>query len=540
MDWGIDPERVRELTAVAQARRLSARETELFAVQITGGGANADIPLWDMLTVLFALGHLSGDPGQDTRRNSRQTPRDWALTCLFDQSEMSLQALRRAGTRSLTAAGARIACGPAGVEVAYAARAGDEGPPRSFGWPRIRLALALADFLFGSAAPKQGLPDGLGALSIGLDAVFDAGVFDHALLKRAIQEPARFMRGWRRRHLPLQAFADLVREREAFLAARGRTRVGRDLDADDALALWSFTREREATWTYARFLEKLAALAREERQGAGRRGFIDAMSMDDLAGAEPAHDPEEALLAWLDMARGQLGQTSPEPQPAPPSHPPALHPPAGGNPYDEEQDGPELAEERSVLALLQLPDAPKFLTGEQRQQIAALLGLMPLAHDLPLALLRAQATRDWENRLIEATRRGTGGGRGPVDTAPPPFDYRGEVEGLAAHAERLRQLVLAGAALGAAGPLDADRQEGLAILRKLQRDRASFRLEDGELAQIFTEAQGALLTVSRTLRQIARRGQAFAARVDLQRQGRDDQTAFINILARRLPAEAKT
>jgi hypothetical protein len=527
MDWGLDPERIAELNAIAEGRRFSARETEAFVLNIAGGGAQADIPLWDLLTVLFALGALTAQP--------RMGPRDAAIGCLLDQSESLFRPLRGAAGKRAEAAGARASAGPAGLELAFAG-SGD-APPRAFAWSRIRMCLALGDFLFMSGSPKAGQPDGLGALSIALDVVFGADRFDEGVLKRAIQEPARFMRAWRRRHLPLQAFADLVREREAWLAARGRTRVNRDLDADDILSLWGESRAAGATWTYARFLEKLACLAREERMGAGRRSFMDAASIDDLAGFEPSSNPEDALLEWLDLARSGVAQDAGLP-PSPAEAIAANDDGGGDGPYEIEHDGPELAEERSVLALAQLPEQPKMLTGEQRAQIAAVLGLMPLAGELPLAVLRAQSTREWENRIIEASRRGAG--RAAVDTSPPTFDYAGEIAGLSAHHERLAQLVSIGVSLGAPGPLNADRAAGEAALRKMQRDRASFRIEPAELALIFARSQGQLLTVSRALREVARRAEAFGERHDLNRRQREDQALFASILAMRAPAGSQT
>lgn len=529
VDWGIDPKGVSELNAVAQARRFSARESELFVLAVTGGGANADIPLWDLLTIAFALGWLTS--------KGRYGPRDAALNCLLDQTEAPLLGLRRGQEIAVDAAGARIVGGPRGLDVTFA---GDDGSAtRSFAWSRVKMCLGLGDFLFMSASPKQGQPDGMSSLNVALDAVFGSRVFDQQLLKRGIQEPARFMRAWRRRYLPLQAFAELVRHREAFLAERSRTQANRDLDADDVLALWSFSRARGATWPYARFLEKLASLVREERQSAGRRSFMDAASLDDLAGHEPFHNPEDAILEWLDLSRAQISAGI-EPSPAPEARLPKPANDAGlpaDNPYVEE-DGPELAEERSVLALMQLPENPKFLTGEQRQQIANVLCLQPVAYDLPLALLRAQATREWENRLVEATRRAAGSGRAGVNTAAPVFDYKTELETIGEHAERAGQLVQVGFALGAPGAIRPDRELGLAVLKKLQRDRASFRLEQTELAQIFTEVQGPLLTVSRALQQITRRGDAFAARTDLARQARIDQGAFATILSQPGAAES--
>jgi hypothetical protein len=538
MDWGIDPERVAELAAIAEARRFSARESEAFILAVTGGGAHADMPLWDLLTILFGLGHLTA--------SRRMGPRDAAIGALLDQSEMPWRALRREAAPSLTAAGARISAGPAGLTVAFAGVPAlrlvgtDDGgpqPTRDYSWSRVRMCLAIGDFLFMSAAPRPGQPDGLSALSMGLDAVFGAARFDEALLKRAIQEPARFMRVWRKQHLPLQAYAELVRLREAWFAEQGRTRVNRDLAADDVLALWQATREGGATWPYARFLEKLACLTREERMGAGRRSFMDAAPIDDVHGADWAHNPEDALLEWLDLARDAVGQGHATPgEHAPPEAPADAERDEDGSPYDAERDGPELAEERSVLALAQLPDQPKMLTGEQRAGVAAVLGLLPLAAELPLALLRAQASREWENRLIEQRRRGAE--RAAVDTAPPPFAYFDEVAALAAHRDRLAQLVAIGVVLGAPGPAGLDLTAADAALKKLQRDRASFRMEAAELALIFTRAQGALLTVSRALGRITKPAEALATKTDLGAAGRRDRELFITILTSGLPEKA--
>ena len=76
MDWGIDPARVAEISTIASSRRFSARDTEKFVLAITGGGSeNADLPLWDMLQVLFSLGALTANP--------RMPARDAAIGCLL-------------------------------------------------------------------------------------------------------------------------------------------------------------------------------------------------------------------------------------------------------------------------------------------------------------------------------------------------------------------------------------------------------------------------------------------------------------------------
>ena len=198
MDWGIDPARVAEISTIASSRRFSARDTEKFVLAITGGGSeNADLPLWDMLQVLFSLGALTATP--------RMPARDAAIGCMLDESGILLRPLRQEGPVRASFAGATIEASAAEIVLCYGGKG--EAKTRSFSWSRIRRALGLADFLFAAEADERS-EGGLVALRTALDAVFALSSFDEDGMKRAVQEPARFMRAWRRRHLPLLAFAD--------------------------------------------------------------------------------------------------------------------------------------------------------------------------------------------------------------------------------------------------------------------------------------------------------------------------------------------
>jgi hypothetical protein len=516
MQWGMDPARVAELKAIAEARRFSVRETERFVLAITGT-AQADMPLWDLLVILFALGHLAATP--------RMAPRDASIACMLDEGGHCFAPLRRAVHQPRSVLGATIAAGPASLDITFADAAGDaQGSSRSYAWSRVRLCLALGEVISMAQLPDTlvgGTPrDGMTVVAEALSQIFEAPRFGHALLKQAIKGPARFMRGWRQAYLPLQAYAELVRAREAWLALVGRGHATRTLDSDDVLALWRFTRQRGATWTYARFLEKLSSLLREERMQAARRGFMAAGSLDDLSDAalgstQPDLD-EAALLATLDGT----GEAE------------AVEPAAGPAGQSGDGEPPLLAEEPALLALLALPAEPKLLTGEQRARLAATLCLLPLAAELPLTLLRANASRNWENRLVEASRRrGATGVRAAVDTAPPTFDYAGELVALSVQETQTTQLVDIAELLTQAMPSGPRHDAAAAHLQKLQRDRASLRLPLAELALILARHHGGLLLVRRAMNRIHRSAQAFGVRHDLQAQALADQHWFSLVLA---------
>ncbi len=204
------------------------------------------------------------------------------------------------------------------------------------------------------------------------------------------------MRAWRRRYLPLQAFAELIRHREAFIAELKR---GRDFGPEEVFELWRFAIGRGETWSFTRYAEKLAALMREERTDVERRAFLAPVAMDAMTVGEPSENPEAAIIDWLDR----------EEEPDIPD-PPIVERPEEG----EGEDGEERFTDRTMSALNALPDAPKLLTKEERRQAAAALALLPVAHEQPHTLLRAVGVAPWENRLVEATRRGRMDGQAPV------------------------------------------------------------------------------------------------------------------------------
>eukprot|EP01042_Synura_sphagnicola_P033941 gene33941-43545_t len=160
MDWGIDPARVAEISTIASSRRFSARDTEKFVLAITGGGSeNADLPLWDMLQVLFSLGALTANP--------RMPARDAAIGCMLDEGGILLRPLRQEGPVRTVLAGATIEASAAEIVLSYGGK-GDV-KTRSFSWSRIRRALGLADFLFAAEADERS-EGGLVALRTALDA----------------------------------------------------------------------------------------------------------------------------------------------------------------------------------------------------------------------------------------------------------------------------------------------------------------------------------------------------------------------------------
>lgn len=518
MDWGIDPARVAEISTIASSRRFSARDTEKFVLAITGGGSeNADLPLWDMLQVLFSLGALTANP--------RMPARDAAIGCLLDESGILLRPLRQEGPVRAVLAGATIEASAAEIVLSYAAGKG-EAKTRSFSWSRIRRALGLADFLFAAEADERS-EGGLVALRTALDAVFALSSFDEDGMKRAVQEPARFMRAWRRRHLPLLAFADLIRQREAFLNASGRRERQREFDPDDLVSLWSFALLHGETWSFARFAERFSALMREERSSIGRRDFMAPASMETLMARQPSENPEEALIAWLDH-QAILGELED-------------HEPEEDDELEDEEDEDGVLRERVYAALMRLPAEPKFLNKEEREAIGRALAILPLAHEQPLTLVRSRAVAPWENRLVEASRRVAGSNRGQVDQSPEPFDYPGIAAGLAALGRRLDELLLIGTALEALeGPQsEAATAEGQKLLRRWRHDRASFRIDDAKLALIFARHGGALRTVAAALHRINRQQKRFGETTDLAAQAASDEARFTDVFSQRYQGRSK-
>ncbi len=516
MDWGIDPARVAEISTIASSRRFSARDTEKFVLAITGGGSeNADLPLWDMLQVLFSLGALTA--------TARMPARDAAIGCMLDESGILLRPLRQDGAVRVVLAGATVEASAAEIVLSYGGK-GDV-KTRSFSWSRIRRALGLADFLFAAEADERS-EGGLVALRTALDAVFALSSFDEDGMKRAVQEPARFMRAWRRRHLPLLAFADLIRQREAFLNASGRRERQREFDPDDLISLWSFALLHGETWSFARFAERFSALMREERSSVGRRDFMAPASMETLMARQPSENPEEALIAWLDHQAilGELEQEEPD---------------EDEEPEEEDEDG--VVRERVYAALMRLPAEPKFLNKEEREAIGRALAILPLAHEQPLTLARSRAVAPWENRLVEASRRVAGSNRGQVDQSPEPFDYPGIAASLAALGRRLDELLLIGNALEAIeGPeSEAATAEGQKLLRRWRHDRASFRIDDAKLALIFARHGGALRTVAAALHRINRQQKRFGETTDLAAQAASDEARFTDVFSQRYQGRSK-
>ncbi|AMJ61793.1 hypothetical protein [Bosea sp. PAMC 26642] len=508
MDWGIDPARVAEISQVASSRRFSARDTEKFILAITGGGSeNADMPLWDMLQVLFALGALTAGRGMG--------PRDAAIACMLDETGMLLRPLRQERPVAVTLAGVAVESSATELTLAMG-----PGKTRTFSWNRIRRGLGLADFLFAAEAPGK-TESGLVALRGALDIVFSDSDFGDDCLKRAVQEPARFMRAWRRQHLPLLAFADMIRQREAYLHEQGRRDRGREFDPDDLMSFWSFALQNGETWSFARFAERFCALLREERAGVGRRDMLAPVAIETLMGNQPSENPEEALIAWLDhqAALGDDDEIDIGEDDEPPE--------------DEDEQDEDGLRERVSLALSRLPAEPKFLNKEEREAVGRALALLPIAHEQPLTLVRSRAVAPWENRLVEATRRAVGSLRGDVDQSMEPFDYPGIGEGLAALCRRFDELLLIGWALGAIKGTanDAVAAEGPKLLKRWRHDRASFRMEDAKLALIFARHESGLRTVAGALHRIVRQQRRLRETTDLAAQAERDASRFGAVFA---------
>jgi hypothetical protein len=501
MDWGIDPERVAEVAEIIRNRKLPAADAEKLVLAIVGGGGeNVDQPLWDLAQILFCLGHLARQP--------RLGPRDAATACLLDESGLLTAPLKR-NSKTVEVGRFRISGGPEGVAVTS-----PEGE-RSFAWGRVRRAMALGDFLFNSPFTDPGAGTGVDALRIGLDTLFLENDSLSDLSKRAVQAPARYMRAWRKRFLPLQAFAELIRVRETYLSERGRTRERRGLDPEDVFDVWRLALSRGETWSFARYVEKLAALIREERSDAERRAFLQPVALDAMTAGEPSDNPEEAIIAWLDRdeaARPAGNDNDPEP-----AEPP------------EDPDAPEF-EERTLAALNALPEIPKVLTKEERRQAAAVLALNPLCHEQPLTLLRSVQAAGWENRLVEASRRGV------PDTRAGGFDYAGEIDGVAELDQRFGELILMAlhlsSAEGAAGA------EGGRILKKWRHDRSSFRMEDAKLAQTFAMMGQDLRVAAQAMRRVLQQLARFAASGDLAALAAADEARFGQVFSERYSKRA--
>ncbi len=498
MDWGIDPDRVSEIAEIVRNRRFSAADAEKLMLAIVGGaGEHADSPLWDMAQVLLALGLLARQP--------RLPPRDAAIACLLDESGLMVGPLKRGKEAKHGAMVVRS--GAEGLTLASL------GEPRVYGWGRVKRALGLADFLFNSPFVDPAAGSGVDALRQSLDQLFQEDGDLSALSKRAVQAPARYMRAWRRRYLPLHAFAELIRHREAFIAELKR---GRDFGPEEVFELWRFAIGRGETWSFTRYAEKLAALMREERTDVERRAFLAPVAMDAMTVGEPSENPEAAIIDWLDR----------EEEPDIPD-PPIVERPEEG----EGEDGEERFTDRTMSALNALPDAPKLLTKEERRQAAAALALLPVAHEQPHTLLRAVGVAPWENRLVEATRRGR------MDGQAAGLDYDGVANDLTALDQRLGELILIGLAL--AGSAGAGGAEGAKILKKWRHDRASFRIEDAELAQTFTTIERDLRVVANALKRILQQTGRLAAHAQLGQLASADEARFAAVFAERYQVKVR-
>jgi hypothetical protein len=501
MDWGIDPERVAEVAELIRNRKLPAADAEKVILAIVGGGGeNIDQPLWDMAQILFCLGHLAKQP--------RMGPRDAATACLLDESGMFLAPIRRTA-KTIEVQSFTIVGGPDGVAVRSA-----EGE-RSFAWGRVKRAMALADFLFNSPFADPAAGTGVDALRVGLDTLFLENASLNDLSKRAVQAPARYMRAWRRKFLPLQAFADLIRVRETYLAEKGRTREARGLDAQDVFDIWRLALARGETWSFARYVEKLAALMREERTDSDRRAFLQPVAIDAMVTGEPSENPEEAIIAWLDREE--------------------VAPPAGNDnapdPIDPADDSDVPAfEERTLSALLALPDDPKVLTKEERRQAAVILALNPLCHEQPHTMLRSTQSAVWENRLVEASRRGT------VDTKGGGFHYPGEVSNVKSLDQRFGELILM--ALHLSATPGAVSEEGARVLKKWRHDRSSFRMEDAKLAQSFAMMGHDLRVAAQAMRRVLQQLGRLAASEDLTALSAADEALFGQVFSERYSRRA--
>ncbi len=253
---------------------------------------------------------------------------------------------------------------------------------------------------------------------------------------------------------------------------------------------------------------------REERTDIERRAFLAPVSMDGMAVGEPSEDPEAAIIAWLDR----------EEEPDVPD-PPIVERPEEGE-ADEER-----FTDRTMSALNALPDAPKLLTKEERRQAAAALALLPVAHEQPHTLLRAVGVAPWENRLVEATRRGR------MDGQPAELDYDGVAGGLTALDQRFGELILMGFTL--AGGTGAGAAEGAKILKKWRHDRASFRIEDAELAQTFTTIERDLRVVANALKRILQQTGRLAAHAQLGQLASADEARFAAVFAERYQVKVR-
>jgi hypothetical protein len=505
MDWGIDPDRVAEVAEIIRNRKFAASEAEKFVLAIVGGGGeNVDQPLWDMAQILFCLGHLTKQP--------RMGPRDSATACLLDETGMLTAPLKRA-PKAVEVAGFKITGGPEGVAVVS-----PEGE-RSFAWSRVKRAMGFGDFLFNSPFTDPAAGSGVDALRLSLDTLFLENSSLTDLSKRAVQAPARYMRAWRKKYLPLQAFAELIRHRETFLSERNRNREGRGLDSEDVFELWRLVIARGETWSFARYVEKLAALIREERTDAERRAFLQPVAIDSMISGEPSENPEEAIIAWLDReeeAPAALNDNVSEPQDA-----------------DEDPDAP-VFEERTLAALSALPELPKVLTKEERRQAAAIFALMPLCHEQPVTLLRAVQAAVWENRLVEASRRGA------ADARAGEFDYSAEVSGVKSLDQRFGELVLMALHLSSPQAAGGAADEGAKILKKWRHDRSSFRMEDAKLAQSFTMMGHDLRVTAQALRRVLQQLGRLAAQGDLAAQSAADEARFGMVFADRYNRQAES
>ncbi len=222
MDWGIDPDRVSEIAEIVRNRRFSAADAEKLMLAIVGGPANmptARSGTWRRCCWRSASGAPA--PLAPARRSHRLPPRRERPHGEPAQAGQGGEARRDDGPLRRRGTDAGLARRAAGLRL---------GPRQTGAGPR-RFPLQLAVRRSGrrqrrrraAPVPRSALPGGRRPECAEQARRAGPGPL-HAGLAAA-------------RYLPLQAFAELIRHREAFIAEAKR---GRDFGPEEVFELWRF------------------------------------------------------------------------------------------------------------------------------------------------------------------------------------------------------------------------------------------------------------------------------------------------------------
>jgi hypothetical protein len=439
----VDEHTASDLSAIAEARQLSAAQCNMLARNVTGAlRPNRDIYLWALANVLSAV-LLCGY----RRRQKTFDPVDCALEIVLAATPERRSALTRlcAGHKDVRVTGEGIAVDLHSLhfEASFA---------------RIDDALAFGDFFItgSDGALFASFKEAVLALAPA-DGTAAAPPHDAVgILSRRIAQ-------WRREHLPLGRQERLFSALVGFLLKRPAAQRCHGLlafDDDDIVAFWRQCVEAGERLMFRTAVERFRDFGRLLTHLNALRSLARPEDLDALAARmETEHDVD-----WNATAD-------------------------------------DVAEVRLLQALKSLPDDPNALKGVERDLIATLAALMPFPKQRPGSVLRVLSFGPVQTGIANRLRRG-GGGPGIDErvTCNDADSYDAVADRfcrLRDHLDSLRRIAVAlrFAETAFVQGVDPDAlaetvQQGNAALKRLRR--AGFDRPRAELAAVFSGIDGAL------------------------------------------------